>query len=50
MMTELGYVSFDYVWVNGRYYRRRLFGLPRWETFDGEWRSVACPPFEPAST
>ena len=44
MATELGYVTFEYVWVQGRYYRRRLFGLPHWEEFDGKWHAVAYPP------
>ena len=46
METELGFARHEYLWVAGRYYRRRLYGTPEWETFDGKWTATACPPLD----
>jgi hypothetical protein len=46
MNTELGRAVFEYLWVEGAYYRRPLFGPARWEMWvgKGRWQPVTSVP------
>lgn len=44
MNTELGRVTHEYLYVDGLYYRRKLFGPAHWQVFNGRWQEVTCVP------